>query len=182
MAFRKKLTLALAVVFVLFIFALGAAYRYITTGGLIARQKPPAVEASVTRWALRTSVPESAKKLQNPLAAHTPASENVSAGQELYKQKCETCHGYDGSGKTEAGSGLYPPPLDLRGSEVKNATDGGVLYFIRNGIRNIAMPGWQLPDQDTWRLVVFIRNLPKFASLSARTPAVALASSSLSAS
>jgi hypothetical protein len=27
-----------------------------------------------------------------------------------------------------------------------------VFYFIRNGIRNTAMPGWQMPDQDTWRL------------------------------
>src|SRR6202162_5904552 len=176
MPFRKRVTLAVAIVVVLFVFALGAAYRYITTGGLIARQKPPAVEASVTMWALRTSVPESAKKLQNPLAADNAASENVSAGQELYKQKCGTCHGYDGSGKTEAGSGLYPPPLDLRGSEVKNATDGEVFYFIRNGIRNTAMPGWQMPDQDTWRLVVFIRNLPKVASLTARTPAATAAS------
>jgi hypothetical protein len=30
------------------------------------------------------------------------------------------------------------------------------------------MPGWRMPDQDTWRLVVFVRNLPKVASLSAR--------------
>jgi predicted CXXCH cytochrome family protein len=108
--------------------------------------------------------------------ADNAGSENVSAGQELYKQKCETCHGYDGSGKTEAGGGLYPPPLDLRGPEVRNATDGEVFYFIRNGIRNTAMPGWQMPDQDTWRLVVFIRNLPKVSPLSARTPAAAAAS------
>jgi hypothetical protein len=101
MPFRKRVTLAVAIVVVLFVLALGAAYRYITTGGLIARQKPSAVEASVTRWALRMSVPESAKKLQNPLAADNAASESVSAGQELYKQKCETRHGYDGSGKTE---------------------------------------------------------------------------------
>ena len=134
MPFRKRVTLAVAIVVVLFVLALGAAYRYITTGGLIARQKPPAVEASVTRWALRTSVPESAKKLQNPLAADNAASENVSAGQELYKQKCETCHGYDGSGKTEAGGGLYPPPLDLRGPRSRTrrmgkcSTSSGMAY------------------------------------------------------
>jgi predicted CXXCH cytochrome family protein len=176
MAFRKKLTLAVAIVLVLLVLALGAAYRYITTGGLIARQKPPTVETSVSRWALRASVPEEAKKLQNPLAADNAASVTVSAGLELYKQKCEACHGSDGSGKTEAGGGLYPPPLDLRGPEVKNAADGEVFYFIRNGIRNTAMPGWQMPDQDTWRLVVFIRNLPKVASLLPRTPAAAAAS------
>jgi len=176
MPFRKKMILTVAIVFVLFALGLGAAYRYMTTGGLIARQRPPAVEVSLTRWALRASVPESAKKLQNPLSADNASSVTVSAGLELYKQKCESCHGSDGSGNTEAGGGLYPPPLDLRGPEVKNATDGEVFYFIRNGIRNTAMPGWQMPDQDTWRLVVFIRSLPKVASLLARTPAAAAAS------
>ncbi|HXB67031.1 MAG TPA: c-type cytochrome [Candidatus Acidoferrales bacterium] len=126
------------------------------------------------------SVPEAAKKLQNPLMADTGGG-NVSAGRELYQQKCEACHAYDGSGKTEMGAGLYPPPLDLRGPEIHNATDGELFYFIRNGIRNTAMPGWQMPDQDTWRLVVFIRNLPKVASLSARAPAPGPAASPLSA-
>ena len=89
----------------------------------------------------RVSVRESAKLLKNPLKAD-PDGENVSAGRELYKHKCDTCHGYAGGGKTEAGAGLYPPPLDLRGPEVSNATDGELFYFIRNGIRNTAMPGW----------------------------------------
>src|SRR5258708_34622999 len=110
--------------------------------------------------------------MKNPLIANDGSIE-VFAGQELYKQKCQICHGYDGSGETETGAGQYPRPLDLRGPEVNHSTDGELFYFIRNGIRNTAMPGWQLPDQDTWRLVVFIRNLPKVASVSARATATA---------
>jgi len=180
MSFRKRLTLTAAIVVVFIALAMGAVYRYIVSGGLIARQKPPAVEKSVTRWMLRVSVPESAKILKSPLSADTQSAD-LSVGQELYKQKCETCHGFDGSGKTEMGAGLYPPPLDLRGSEVHNATDGELFYFIRNGIRNTAMAGWQMPDQDTWRLIVLIRHLPKVASLSARAPAAGLAASPVSA-
>ena len=180
MSFRKRAALTTGIVVVLLALATGAVYKYIVSGGLIARQKPPAVEKSVTRWILRVSVPESAKILKNPLRADT-GGENLSAGRELYKQRCETCHGYDGSGKTEAGVGLYPPPLDLRGPEINNATDGELFYFIRNGIRNTAMPGWQLPDQDTWRLVVLIRNLPKVVSVSAPATAARLAVSPVSA-
>jgi hypothetical protein len=62
MPFRKRVILALAIVVVLFVLVLGAAYRYITTGGLIARQVPLGVEASVTRWALRMSVPPRATR------------------------------------------------------------------------------------------------------------------------
>src|SRR5450432_3752095 len=100
MSFRKRAALTAAIVIVLLALATGALYMYVVSGGLIARQKPPAVEKNVTRWMLRASVPESAKILKNPLMADT-GGKNVSAGQELYKQKCETCHGYDGSGKTE---------------------------------------------------------------------------------
>jgi hypothetical protein len=49
MSFRKRVTLTAAIVIVLFALAMGGLYRYIVSGGLIARQKPPAVEASVTR-------------------------------------------------------------------------------------------------------------------------------------
>jgi predicted CXXCH cytochrome family protein len=166
MPFRKIAVIAVA----LFALAAIALYGYIVSGGLTARQSPPALEKNVTRWMLDVSVPDSAKTMKNPLLTDS-GSVDVFAGQDLYKQKCEVCHGYDGSGKTDAGAGLYPQPLDLQGPEVKRATDGELFYFIRNGIRNTAMPGWQMPDQDTWRLVVFIRNLPKVASVAARAPA-----------
>jgi predicted CXXCH cytochrome family protein len=154
---------------VLFVLATGAFYRYIVSGGLIARQKPVAVEALVTRWMLRLSLPKSAKTQKNPLLADA-GSTDASAGSELYKQKCEICHSYDGSGKGELGVGLYPPPLDLRDPDIKNAPDGVLFYFIRNGIRNTAMPGWQMPDRDIWRVILFIRNLPKVVSVSAAAP------------
>ena len=168
MSFKGVARIAAILVVLLAIAAVGL-YSYIVSGGLIARQRPPAVEKNVTRWMLDVSVPDSAKAMKNPLTTDS-GSVDTFAGQALYKQKCEICHGYDGSGKTEAGGGLYPQPLDLRGPEVSHATDGELFYFIRNGIRNTAMPGWQMPDQDTWRLVLYIRNLPKVASVLARDP------------
>ena len=138
-----------------------AGYNYIRSGGLIARQTPSAVETAAANWLLYLSVPATAKELKNPIEA---TSASLTAGRELYGQKCEVCHGYDGGGKTETGSGLYPPPLDLRGPEVRQRTDGELFYFIQNGIRNTAMPGWRMPDQNIWQLVAFVRNLPKVAS------------------
>jgi predicted CXXCH cytochrome family protein len=181
MSFGKRATRIAVIVVVLCTAAMGALYAYISSGGLIARKKPSGAETTIARWMVRASVPQTSKMLKNPLISDS-GGQDVSAGRDLYKQKCETCHGYDGSGKTEAGGGLYPPPLDLRSPEVNNATDGELFYFIRNGIRNTAMPGWQMPDQDTWRLVVFVRNLPKVASLSARAPAPGPAATPVSGS
>jgi predicted CXXCH cytochrome family protein len=181
MSFRKRATLSAAIVVVLLALATGALYRYIVSGGLIARQKPLALEAMVTRWMLQLSLPKAAKLQKNPLLADV-GSDDISAGQELYKQKCEICHSYDGSGEGDMGAGLYPPPLDLRDPDIKNTPDGALFYFIRNGIRNTAMPGWQMPDQDIWRVILFIRNLPKVAALSPRAPTVGLAAPPASAS
>lgn len=162
----KRTSLIAGLVVLLVFLSGGALYRYIVTGGLIARQTPTTLEAGFARWALDLSVPSESKQLKNPLDPKA-TSGDLFAGQKLYREKCEVCHGYDGGGKTEASAGQFPPPLDFRGLEIRKATDGELFYFIRNGIRNTPMPGWQLPDRQTWQLVVFIRNLPKVASPSA---------------
>src|SRR5450759_3476451 len=134
MSFGKRAARTAVIVVVLCAVAMGALYAYIRSGGLIARKKPSGAETMIARWMVQASVPKASKMLKNPLTADS-RGQDVSAGLDLYRQKCETCHGYDGNGKTEAGGGLYPPPLDLRGPDVKHATDGEVFYFIRNGIR-----------------------------------------------
>jgi predicted CXXCH cytochrome family protein len=142
----------------------GALYRYITTGGLIARQKPSALETFVAHGLVNLSIPRADRERQNPLGA---TAADVSAGSDLYHKNCEACHGYDGKGKTAAGGGLYPPPADLSRAASDKRTDGELFYLIRNGIRNTAMPGWQLPDEQTWQLVSYVRHLPLTASLEA---------------
>jgi predicted CXXCH cytochrome family protein len=115
------------------------------------------------------SVPGEVKKLKNPASAD-PASADVAAGRELYSKNCAACHGFDGKGNLSGGltGMLYPPPLDLSRAALahRGRTDGEIFYFIRNGVRNTAMPAWQLPDKETWQLVSYVRNLP----LTAATP------------
>jgi predicted CXXCH cytochrome family protein len=142
----------------------GLVYWYITSGGLVARRKPSAFEALVAGTLVDLSVPREFRNRVNPLEGNAA---NVAAGQEVYEKSCEVCHGYDGNGNTVTGNGMYPPPLSLSrlALEKRRRTDGELFYFIRNGVRNTAMPGWQLTDQQTWQVVAFIRQLPQTASL-----------------
>jgi predicted CXXCH cytochrome family protein len=105
---------------------------------------------------LHESVPAAMRAQVNPLGGD-PA--DIAAGRDLFRQKCETCHAYDGSGKTEIGAGEYPRPPAL-GSLVTSMTDGEIFYHIRNGIRNTGMPAWSMPEGQIWQLVLYIRNLP----------------------
>ncbi|HEX4182000.1 MAG TPA: c-type cytochrome, partial [Caulobacteraceae bacterium] len=162
---RRGWTLA-AVLIVVLAAALGLAWAKLLPGLSRARQEPPAAEVDVATWLLHHSVPASAKAMKNPLG-RDPA--DVEAGHRLFQQKCETCHAYDGGGKTEIGSGAYPRPPVLR-TLIPTLSDGEIFYHVRNGIRNTAMPAWNMPDRQVWQLVAYMRRLPVVASLSAVAP------------
>ena len=149
-------------VLALIIVAAAIFYRAILPGLSVARQEPSKLETEVATYLLRHSVPASAKAMANPLGAH-PDPAAVAAGRELFTKKCETCHAYDGGGRTEIGGNAFPRAPVLR-TLVTGVSDGEIFYHIRNGIRNTAMPAWNFPDGQVWQLVSYIRNLPMVAS------------------
>ena len=158
--FLKKRWVKITIILLLaFLAVLAGGYLYITTGGMIARKDPPGLEKFIASHLVNLGIPSDARTLKNPLSA-TEDGASAAAGQILYKNNCEVCHAYDGSGRTTLSSGLYPPPADLRRSALASRTDGELFYLIQNGIRNTGMPGWQFSDLDTWQLVVALRNLP----------------------
>jgi predicted CXXCH cytochrome family protein len=163
-AVNRRVVIAAVVAVVVIVVGAGVAYRWLVPGLSSARTEPGPVETSVAAWLLHRSVPAEAKARSNPLG-NDPAE--VAAGSELFKQKCEICHAYDGGGKTEIGSGEYPRPPALRSMDVASMSDGEIFYHIRNGIRNTGMPAWQMPDRQIWLLVAFIRHLPAVAPLEA---------------
>jgi predicted CXXCH cytochrome family protein len=139
----------------------GAAYALVLPGLSVARQEPSRLETDVATWLLLHSVPDSARAAVNPLGAH-PDPATVRAGHDLFTAKCETCHAYDGGGRTEIGGNSFPRAPVLRDA-ASTLSDGEIFYHIRNGIRNTAMPAWNFPDRQVWQLVSYIRRLPSIA-------------------
>jgi predicted CXXCH cytochrome family protein len=150
------IAVAIAVVF-------GVLYVRALPGLSMARNEPPALEKTVATWLLNHSVPDEDRAKQNPFGADAAA---VAAGRDSFRQRCEACHAYDGGGRTEIGAGSYPRPPDLK-AVLPSLSDGEIFYHIRNGIRNTAMPAWNLPDREIWELVSYIRRLPDVAALAA---------------
>jgi hypothetical protein len=66
---------------------------------------------------------------------------------------------------TDFGRGLFPPPPDLRASPTQQLTDGELFYIIENGVRFTGMPafgtGTAPGEEESWKLVHFIRHLPQ---------------------
>ena len=139
----------------------GAAIWFILGRGFSAREEPTSVEAWVARRVRRLATPRSARDAQNPMPA-TP--ETLTEARAHFADHCAACHGNDGSGETEIGQGLYPKPPDMRQAETQSLSDGELFYIIHNGIRLTGMPAWgtgaAAEDEDSWKLVHFIRRLP----------------------
>jgi len=128
--------------------------------GFSARDNPSAMEAYVAKTARKLSIPASERGAKNPFA---PTSEVLTEARAHFADHCAICHGNDGSGKTQIGQNLYPKAPDMRLPDTQNHTDGELYYTIHDGIRLTGMPAWGTgqKDDDSWKLVVFIRHLPQ---------------------
>ncbi|HYZ87441.1 MAG TPA: c-type cytochrome [Bryobacteraceae bacterium] len=152
----------LAVLCVLFgfVLAISAGYWIISSHGFSAREQPSRVEALLARNVRRLATPANAKALQNPVSRTELA---IAEARDHFADHCAICHGNDGSGRTQINAGLYPPAPDMGQWETQQLSDGELFYIIRNGVRFTGMPGWGGEDEENWKLVLFIRHLPKLS-------------------
>ena len=140
--------------------ALAAAATFIAHG-ISAQQEPGQLESSFAPRLRSMAIPRSAKNTPNPVPATADA---VKAGMEHYADHCAICHANDGSGDTEMGRHLYPRVPDMRKPETQDLSDGELFYIIENGVRLTGMPAWggeHGGGESSWKLVDFIRHLPK---------------------
>ena len=147
----------------LLVLAIGL-YALIMWEGSSAREDAPAPETAIAQRLLHFTVPAEFRAMKSPLGS--PDVADREAGHEVYTQKCEICHAYDGGGKTEIGSDEYPRPPDLRSATVQKMSDGEIFYHLKMGIRHTGMPAWTLPDRKLWQLTAYLRDLPHVAAMS----------------
>jgi len=129
--------------------------------GVSARTGPTKPETMVARTMRHFAVPAAARSMPNPVP-FTPAV--LAEGRAHFADHCAVCHANDGSGATEMGQNLYPKPPDMRKQSTQRLSDGEIFFIVKDGVRLTGMPAWGdaagRDDQETWKLVHFIRHLP----------------------
>src|SRR5262249_22620621 len=85
---------------------------------------------------------------RNPLAGDPQA---VAAGAKLFANSCSGCHGPSGEG----GRG----PNLTEGRRIRRLSDQGLFTSIHKGVPGTDMPPTNLPDDQIWQLVAFVRDL-----------------------
>ena len=136
-------------------------YEDLVTHTLSARAKPSALEAFLATRLRRLATSPAVRRLKSPIEV-TPLL--VAQARDHFADHCAFCHGNNGDGKTVVNEGLYPPAPDLREKTTQDLSDGEIFSIIRNGIRFTGMPGWGGEDDENWKLVLFIRHLPKLSA------------------
>lgn len=140
---------------------IGAAFFLRSAHGFSARQQPGAMEAWLARAARSAAVPGGVRTRANP-EPNTPSA--LAEAMAHWADHCASCHANDGSGDTELGKRTYPPAPDMRMPATQQMSDGELFYIIENGIRLTAMPAWgggEADNHESWKLVHFIRHLPR---------------------
>jgi mono/diheme cytochrome c family protein len=137
------------------------ATAFLLHDGVSSRAKPTTMETMIARQVRHMAIPANARNRQNPFA-DTP--ENLRDARLHFADHCFICHANDGSGDTSIGRNLYPKPPDLRREQSQKLSDGEIFWIIENGVRFTGMPafgGAHGSEDDSWKLVRFIRHLPQ---------------------
>jgi predicted CXXCH cytochrome family protein len=156
MKILKAFLLALLIVIV--VGAVGVAV--LIHRGFRATATPLPLEAALARRVRNLAIRGTERRQKNPFEA---TSEAIQQGREYFLNQCASCHGIDGSAKTQVGLNLYPEVPDLRAPATQNLSDGEIHSIIENGVQFTGMPAWGNPHTESsgnsWKLVLFIRSL-----------------------
>jgi mono/diheme cytochrome c family protein len=125
---------------------------------------PSALESRVVDWT-KLHVTVGGRKDVNPVPA-TP--ENIEEGRQAFTSYCMVCHGLDGQNTgVPFAETISPPVPSLASPHIQAYSDGQLKWIIENGLYPSGMPPSKgvFSDDDMWRMVVYIRHLPKKGSL-----------------
>ena len=105
-------------------------------------------------------IPEGAAAETNPEAL-SPAA--IARGQNLYKSKCQRCHGVDGSGHGPDADPDHPPGDLSDGRRASRNPDGVMFYKMWNGRAKPRMPAMKtdLSRADAWKVIGYVKTLRK---------------------
>lgn len=87
-------------------------------------------------------------------------------GRQRYEIFCSPCHGLVGFGDgmvakraDELQEGTWTPPTSFHSELIRERADGHLFNTITNGIRNMPGYGSQIPVEDRWAIVAYVRAL-----------------------
>ena len=95
---------------------------------------------------------------KNPLHITTQVMER---GQERFNIYCTPCHSQTGLGDGLVIKRGFTPPPNFHDDRVVAFPDGHIFQVISHGVRTMPSYGKQIPEEDRWAIVAYIRALQR---------------------
>jgi mono/diheme cytochrome c family protein len=123
------------------------------------------VEGTVARGELRDDVEfYTGKKANGDFVKDNKLAVNMQLlkrGHERFDIYCSPCHGRAGNGQgIVVARGMLPPPT-FHSDSVRVYPDGRLFDVITHGIRNMPPYAAQIPVEDRWAIIAYIRALQR---------------------
>jgi mono/diheme cytochrome c family protein len=135
------------------------------------RSERPDVPGTVARDQARLDPHRDKGQTNGTWATTFPAPltmEIMRRGQDRFGIYCAPCHGLSGQGDgivqqraDRLQEGTWTPPSNLTGEVVAGRPVGHLFNTITNGIRNMPAYGPQIPVEDRWAIVAYVRALQR---------------------
>lgn len=89
----------------------------------------------------------------------------IAAGAVLFREKCASCHGHPGEGRSPRADFFRPPAPDFTEPAYRTADPAYLFWRIEVGktvepylSQGSVMPAWRgLPDEEIWQLVAYLQ-------------------------
>jgi mono/diheme cytochrome c family protein len=120
--------------------------------GAIARGRQPLHYEATPEDAVRAGA-----ELINPFAADT--LDALARGEFIYTTFCFPCHGLNGVGDGPVALRGFPPPANFAGEKAMQMKDGQMFHVITYGQGNMPSYASQIPPQERWKAVAYVRSL-----------------------
>lgn len=85
----------------------------------------------------------------------------LARGQERFNIYCSPCHSRAGDGRGIMVTRGYIPPPTLHDDRLRAIEDGHIFGVITGGLRNMPAYRYQVPVEDRWAIVAYIRALQR---------------------
>ena len=82
-------------------------------------------------------------------------------GQERFNIYCSPCHSRAGDGRGIMVNRGYVPPPSFHQDFLRDTADGFLFDVITNGVRNMPSYSHQVPVDDRWAIIAYIRALQR---------------------
>ena len=138
-----------------------AAVAFIYSGIFNVSAKEP--EASITTWALRTTMEQGVQRRASQASVPTQFSAvQVRAGARAFGHECAICHGAPGVPREAWAKSMNPMPPDLA-KAAPRWSPAELHWIIRNGVKMSGMPAMSdhHSDEELWSIVAFVKALPQ---------------------